>query len=146
MGADLTFRRFRGVVGAALIWALAWLPIGILLLLWRNSRNIECFYCPPALSVLGIWTGWGALSGAVFATVLMVAEGRHALAELRIERVATWGALGALSAPLAITVAETMQSGPYSDWTFTIGVLVFSALLGAGCASGTVALARRAAL
>ena len=146
MSADLPFRRLRGVLGTALIWALVWLPIGVVLLLWRNSRDIECFYCPPALSVLGIWTGWGAVSGAVFATVLMIAERRHALAELSIGRIAVWGALGALSAPLAITVAEVMQPGPYTDLTFTAGVLGLSALLGAGCASGTVALARRATL
>jgi len=137
--------RLRGIIGTALVWAVVWLPLGELLVLYRNSQSVECFACARASFVLAIWTGWGAFSGAVFATVLMITERRHSFADLSIRRFALWGALGAVSVPAAITVWDvTNFAGPYPDWGFASVAMTLSALLGAGCAAGTLALARRA--
>ncbi len=147
MNTELLSRRLRGALGTAIVWALIWLPIGVLLPLLRNSRSVTCFYCPPYwfLTFLATWTGWGAFSGAVFATLLIMAGHQGGLAQLSIRRVAVRGALGALVLPVGLVVAAMIQEpGPYTDWVFTGLALTFAGLLGAGCASATLALARRA--
>lgn len=132
---------------AALIWAIVWLPLGLALPWLRRRPLNQCVYCPPdfVIRFLTIWTLWGALSGAIFAVVLAIAERRHTLAELSLARVAAWGAIGSLALPGAFTIADVMQTTfPYAQWRFVLIVLGIAAALGAGCAAGTLALARRA--
>lgn len=124
-----------------------WLPLGLALPWLRQRPPSQCVYCPPdfVIRFLTIWTLWGALSGAIFAVVLAIAERRHTLAELSLARVALWGAIGSLALPAALTIAEVMQTPfPPSEWRFVLAALGIAAALGAGCAVGTLALARRA--
>ena len=143
---DTLSRRLRGILGSAIVWALVWLPIGVLLPLLRSSRSVTCLYCPPYwfLTFLATWTGWGAFSGAVFAMLLIVAGGRGGLEQLSMRRVAIQGAIGAVVLPLALIVAVMIQEqGDYEEWVFAVVTLSLAGLLGAGCASATLALARR---
>ena len=95
---------------------------------------------------LTIWTLWGALSGAIFAVVLAIADRRHTLAELSLVRVAVWGAIGSLALPAAFTIVDVMRTTfPYPQWQFVLTALGIAAAQGAGCAAGMLALARRAA-
>jgi len=138
-------RRLRGILVAAIIWAVVWLPLGHALPWLRRRPLDQCVYCPPdfVFRFLTIWTLWGALSGAIFAVVLATAERRHTLAELSFGRVAVWGAIGSLALPGALTIADLMRSALPSDWRFVFTALGIAAALGAGCAAGTLALARR---
>ncbi len=145
LGADGAVRRLRGILIAAIIWAIVWLPLGLALLGLRRRSPGDCVYCPAdfVIRFLGIWTLWGALSGAIFAVVLAVAERRRTLAELSFARVAVWGAIGSLALPGALTIADLMQSAFPSEWRFVLTALGIAAALGAGCAAATLALARR---
>jgi hypothetical protein len=140
-------RRLRGVLVAALIWAIVWLPLGLALPWLRRRPPDQCVYCPPGFVIrfLTLWTLWGALSGAIFAVVLAIAERRHTLAELSFARVAVWGAIGSLALPAALTILDVVRATFPSERRFVLIALGIAAALGAGCAAGTLALARRAA-
>ncbi len=92
-------------------------------------------------NLLANLTTFGALGfvgGTVFSGVLGIAERRRTFAEMSLRRFAAWGAAGGglLMIPLFL------GGMPVTLETVTIaGVL---ALLGAGCASGSLALARMA--
>ena len=138
-------RRLRGILVAAVIWAIVWLPLGLALPWLRRRPLDQCVYCPPSFVIrfLGIWTLWGALSGAIFAVVLAIAERRRTLADLSFARVAVWGAIGSLALPGAMTISDVMRSAAPDSERFVLMALGIAAALGAGCAAGTLALARR---
>jgi hypothetical protein len=93
--------------------------------------------------------GWGALAGAyrgfaggaAFAVFISLAERRHSLEDLSLRRVAIWGALGGgllslVSAPTLLTFGRPVG--------LVLVSLAANGLIGAGFASGSVALAKRA--
>jgi hypothetical protein len=76
--------------------------------------------------------------------LLMMAGGRGSLEQLSIRRVAIQGAIGAVVLPLSLMVAVMIQEpGASEEWVFAVVTLGLACLLGAGCASATLALARR---
>lgn len=136
----LLFRRLRGIIGAALTWAVIWLPVGLVLLLARPASDVA-----RSIRLLSIWEVWGASSGAIFAIVLALAERNHTLAELSLLRVTAWGAIGAMVLPILLTVSALLRWNLTSlDWWIALMVLAVGAALGAVCAGVTFALARRA--
>ena len=138
-------RRSRGVLVTAVSWALLWLPVGLLDVLIEGAPP-ECLYCPSNWLVLflGIWSLTGAVSGAAFAVVLMIAERRHSLAELSMLRIASWGAIGAAVVPVAFLAMALAEYGLEDvAWVRSALVIGLATGLGAVCAIGTLALARR---
>ncbi|HTL94343.1 MAG TPA: hypothetical protein VL157_02295 [Gemmatimonadaceae bacterium] len=141
-------RRLRGVARMARLWSVAWLPAGVALvtLVFRPSVSDE-----PGSSWnwrlmairLVVWCTWGALSGAVFAVALMLAERRRGLAELSMTRTAVWGAVGSASAPAVLMTIAYFEAGPREPLPYLIFVAA-TASLGAAMAAASLALARRA--
>jgi hypothetical protein len=79
----------------------------------------------------------GFIAGASFAVILSIAERHHSIEDLSLRRVGLWGAVGGLLLsliPLAFGVPVPYLLGP----------LVINVGIGAGMASGSVALAKRA--
>ena len=90
-------RRIRGALGMGLTWAAGWAPIGAVLGL---ALGVSVF-AGSAMSLgamAGRWAGLfaalGLLGGALFSTVLRIAEGRRRFDELSLPRFAAWGAVG----------------------------------------------------
>lgn len=142
-------QRVRGVLGTALTWSVVWLPVGVVMALiaLNAGGNVICLYCPPfwdwfPLFVLS-WTMWGAVSGGVFAIVLMIAERRRCMAELSFTRTALWGAVGSLSLPAALMVRDAIHSGVLIEGRLVLLPVVLIAGLGAACAAGTLRIARQ---
>ena len=79
----------------------------------------------------------GFLAGASFAVILSVAERHHSLEDLSLRRVALWGAGGGLVLSLIPLAAGIPMA-------YLLGPLVINAGIGAGMATGSVILARRA--
>jgi hypothetical protein len=79
----------------------------------------------------------GFLAGASFAVILSVAERNRSLEDLSLRRVALWGAGGGLLISLIPLVAGIPLA-------YLLGPLVINAGIGAGMATGSVALAKRA--
>ena len=94
---------------------------------------------PVALTTMVL----GAITGSVFAVVLMVAERRPSIDDLPAKRVALWGALAAVVLFETITALDVILNSS-SEWLETAVIaFVISAPLGAISAIGTLALARR---
>lgn len=118
--------RIRAMVVMGVTWALAWFGVGLILFLAVPFGNTD----DPVPLLLGVL---GFLAGTIFSAVLGIVEHRRRLIRMSLARFAGWGALGGLllSGILAFLVGEFLVLGS-----------VF-ALAGAGCAAGTLALARR---
>jgi hypothetical protein len=144
-------RQFRAVLSISLIWAAAWLPMGLALGLYAGAtppQPSDIIWRPVSLPLfLTAWTVWGAVSGGFFALILRFTERRRTADDLTLIRTAIWGAAGAMTLPAALVVIDAVRtpSGLLGyTWRFPLLVLAASAALGAGCAAATLALARRA--
>lgn len=143
-------RRLRGIVGTALVWAVAWTVGGVAVtigaLLARTSPSTLRFWITALTSASVIWTIWGGVSGAAFASVLAIAERRRRVADLSMRRVAAWGALGGAAVPAAIALlvaADPYASSDRGGYIMLSVSLIASSVFGAICSGGTLWLARQ---
>ncbi len=119
--------RIRGAVGIGLTWAVGWGLVGALLGVGlRPGHGFANF--------LG-FAGAGLLSGGVFSLALEIAGLRRTFDEMSLPLFA---GLGALATTLVSTIALW---GAFSPTVVTMTAIL--ALLGAGSAAGSLALARR---
>ncbi len=123
-------RRIRGAIGIGLTWAAAWFGAGLILLLVVGVGAADVPF-PLFFGLLGF------LAGVTFSGVLGIVEGRRRFDQMSLPRFAVWGGVGALLLSGIFVLAaglggEILILGP-----------VF-ALSGAGCAAGSLALARMA--
>jgi hypothetical protein len=124
-------RKIRGMVGTGLTWAAAWIGLGAGLGAIAGFPLGSLFRLALSNSIGGF------VAGASFALILSVAERKKTLNELSLKRVALWGAVGGLvvtSIPLAFGTPVAYLLGP----------LLINGGIGAGLASGSVIMARRA--
>ena len=133
-------KRIRGAVGIGLTWAAAW--IGVLTIAVSVVEFRIGYAWPPSLVHLlansALFGAMGFIGGAAFSEVLGIAEGRRKFDEMSLRRFANWGAVGGLL--LYVFMALT-SNGLNLGGLLTTGV--FCALMGAGSASGSLALARQ---
>jgi hypothetical protein len=128
-------RRLRGIIGTGLTWAVGWpiVNVAFCLLIGLPPR----FLGPAVLTGLSS----GFLAGSVFAVILSVVERRRTLEGLSLKRTALWGGIGGIFLRLAFLPLMNPLGLPLSS---ILVPLVMDGLTGAGFASGSVALARRA--
>ena len=128
-------RRIRGAFGMGLAWGFAWFGAGMIMLLGMlvttGSTGADVPY-PLGFGLLGF------LGGVTFSGVLGLTEGSRRFSEMSLPRFAGWGALGAG----LFSVAFTFLSGQSADVLLILAPIF--ALAGAGCAGGSLALARMA--
>ena len=121
-------RRIRGAAGMGLIWAVAWAIVG--------GGVMEAFVDPHG-AILDMWPQTlgiaGFLGGAAFSILFGIAARRRSFEELSLVR---FGALGAVAG--VVVGAFLMTTGAPAM------IIAPAALLCAGSASGSLALARRA--
>ena len=129
-------RRIRGAIGMGLTWAIAWFGAGLILLLIVGVGAADVPF-PVGFGLLGF------LAGVTFSGVLGVVEGRRRFDQLSLRRFAGWGAVGGLllSVIFVLGVALAGDTTLLNNLVF-LGPLV--AVAGAGCAAGSLALARMA--
>ena len=116
-----------------LTWAVGWGFVGALMGLWQPGGVAPLLFGTAAA---------GFLCGGTFSVVLGLAGRRRSFEEMSLQRFAGFGGSATLLAYLATVV---YFSSPGSVFTPT-GLMwtTFWALLGAGSAAGSLALARRA--
>jgi hypothetical protein len=130
-------RRIRGAIGMGLTWAAGWTVVGML--------GVVVFYSlfPNVPDVFDVWIPVfaypGFLAGVGFSVILRVAEGHRRFDELSLPRFAAWGVVGGLLVG-ALVAAMLLGSVPPTALAAIMGT---TALLGAGSAAGTLALAGR---
>jgi hypothetical protein len=113
-----------------LTWAVAWFGAGLILLLIVGVGAADVPF-PLFFALLGF------LAGVTFSGVLGIVEGRRRFDQMSLPRFAAWGALGGLLLSGFFAWAAGLRG------EFLVLGPVF-ALSGAGCAAGSLALARRA--
>ena len=144
-------RRLRAVLVTSCIWGLAWIPVGLVVALrdWSalTAHLSMPWSWPPLEALTPAVAGravWGAITGAVFAGLLIARARSRTLDDLSVRGVALGGALAALAFPGGVIggiwAAEGFQSMTLAP---AIPSLLFGAVFGAGLAAGTLALARR---
>ncbi len=130
-------RRVRGAIGMGLAWALAWFGAGMILLVIIGPDAADVPF-PLGLGMIGFF------AGITFSGVLALVEGRRRFDQMSLPRFAGWGALGGLllSVGFVSLVALFAEGATFLNNLVFLGPLFAAA--GAGSASGSLALARRA--
>ena len=123
-------RRVRGTIGTGLTWAAAWSAAG-LVPRWVFGFNADAPF-PIIFGVLGF------IAGITFSALLVLAERRRRFDQMSLPRFAGWGATGGLL--LSALFAKAASLG----WGDVLAIAPTFALASAVCASGSLALARRA--
>lgn len=123
-------RRFRGALGMGFTWGAAWAAVGIVL---AAATRFEADAPFPL-----IFGALGFVAGVTFSAFLALIEGRRSFDRMSIPRFAAWGAVGGLLLSALFARAASL------DWGDILAVAPTFALASAVCASGSLALARRA--
>jgi hypothetical protein len=131
-------KRIRGAVGMALTFAVAGAVIGAIIALGfvvRTGSRPDALF-PLMLGALGFVTG------LLFSGVLMLMEGRRRFDQMSVPRFAAWG--GAAGLGLSATFFLAVSRGDFSFFKYFFVVGPIASVAAAGCAAGSLALAKRA--
>ena len=123
-------RRIRGAFGIGFTWGVAWSAAGMVLAAATGFKADAPF--PIIFGLLGF------LAGFIFSVFLALTEGRRRFDQMSLPRFAGWGAAGGL---LLSALFAKMAS---LSWGDVLMIAPTFALASAVCASGSLALARRA--
>ena len=124
-------RRIRGAIGMGLTWAAAWFAAG-LVPRWVFGFDADVPF-PLVFGVLGF------IAGVTFSGLLVLTEGRRRFDQMSLPRFAGWGATAGL------LLSALFVRGASLGWGDVLAVAPTFALACAVCASGSLAVARRAA-
>ena len=123
-------RRIRGAIGMGVVWGAAWSGAGIVLAAAFRFQADAPF--PILFGLLGF------MAGIIFSALLAVTEGRRRFDQMSLRRFAGWGAAGGLLFSAVFAKIASL------DWGDILMVAPTFALACAICASGSLAVARRA--
>jgi hypothetical protein len=123
-------RRIRGTVGMGLTWAVAWSAAG-LVPRWVLGFNPDAPF-PIIFGVLGF------IAGVIFSGLLVMSAGRRRFDQMSLPRFAGWGAAGGILLSVVFAKAASLA------WGDVLVIVPTLALASAACASGSLAVARRA--
>ena len=123
-------QRIRGAIGMGFTWGAAWSGAGIVLAVVTGFKADAPF--PLVFGVLGF------IAGVIFSAFLALTEGRRRFDQMSLPRFAGWGATGGLL--LSAVFAKAASLG----WGDVLAIAPTFALACAVCASGSLAVARRA--
>jgi hypothetical protein len=134
-------RILRGALGLSFIWATVWGVIAAAAFATDLIGESDAGLRP--LELVRYWATYGAISGFVFAGLLLGAR-RRKLQALPRPRVAIWGAAAGIVVPIGFA-AGALSRNPqfFSEWN-PLPMLISFAVLGVACGVGSVSLARRA--
>ena len=124
-------RRIRGAIGMGFTWGAVWASAGIVLAVVTGFKADAPF--PLIFGVLGF------IAGVIFSAFLALTEGRRRFDQMSLPRFAGWGATGGLLLSALFARAASL------DWGDVLAIAPTFALASAVCASGSLAVARRAA-
>ena len=123
-------RRIRGAIGMGFIWGAAWSGAGIVVAAAFRFHADAPF--PLIFGVLGF------IAGIIFSAFLALTAGRRRFDQMSLPRFAGWGAMGGMLLSALFANAASL------DWGDVLAITPTFALACAVCASGSLAVARRA--
>jgi len=113
-------------------WGVAWGVVGSVPR-WLFGFNTDVPF-PLVFGVLGF------IAGVIFSGLLMLTEGRRGFDQMSLPRFAAWGAVGGFLLSAIFTRAASL------GWADALAIAPTFAVASAICASGSLALARRAGM
>ena len=128
-------RRVRGAIGMGIIWGLAWLAAGLVLLAIVGLDAADVPF-PLFFGFLGFW------AGVVFSAIFGSVERGRNVEQMTVPRFAGWGAVGGVVLALLVVAIATL--GGDSGAQLLVLAPVFG-VAGAASAAGSLALARKGA-
>ena len=132
----------RGVVGTGITWALGWMGVGAVLHFVFRSFGYHGFIGISLYWDLVMNAAMGLVGGTVFASGLLLTEGRRGLDGIRVRRGAFWGVLAGLVGP--IVYLSIGVGFPWLEimriWPLFLGTAVF----GGGSGAAMTAIAKTA--
>lgn len=123
-------RRIRGAIGMGFAWAVAWSAAGAVPR-WVFGFNADVPF-PLVFGVLGF------IAGVTFFGLLVLTESHRGFDEMSVRRFAGWGAVAGLLLSALFAIGASLA------WADVVVIAPTFALACAVCASGSLALARRA--
>jgi peptidoglycan/LPS O-acetylase OafA/YrhL len=126
-----SLRRIRGTLGMGFIWAAALFAVGTVPR-WVFGVETDA----PIPLVFGVF---GFIAGVTFGALLVLTEGRRRFDQLSMRRFAGWGALGGL------LLSALWANAVSLPWGEVLAIAPTFAVACAVCATGSLAVARRAA-
>lgn len=123
-------RRIRGAIGIGFTWGAVWSAAGFALAVATGFKADAPF--PIIFGVLGF------IAGVIFSAFLALTAGRRRFDEMSLPRFAGWGAAGGLLLAAVFAKAASL------DWGDVLAIAPTFAVACAVCASGSLAVARRA--
>jgi hypothetical protein len=123
-------RRIRGAIGMGFTWAAVWAAAGSVPR-WVFGFNPDAPF-PLIFGVLGF------VAGVTFSGFVVLAEGRRRFDQISLPRFAGWGAVGGLVLSALFAKAASLS------WGEVLAIAPTFAVASAICASGSLAVARRA--
>ena len=124
-------RRIRGVFGMGVTWSVAWSFAGSMAR-WVFGVNTDA----PLPLLFGVF---GFVAGVTFSAVLALSERHRRFDQLSLPRFAAWGATG------GVLLSAVFANAGSLAWGDVLAIAPTLAVASALCASGSLALARRAA-
>ena len=123
-------RRIRGAIGMGFTWAAAWFAVGFV------PRWVFGVYSDLPFPLL--FGALGFMAGVTFSGLLVLTEGRRRFDQMSLPRFAGWGAMGGL------LLSALFVRGASLGWGEVLAISTAFALACAVCATGSLAVARRA--
>jgi hypothetical protein len=123
-------RRIRGAIGMGFTWSAAWFAVGGVPR-WVFGVNTD-------LPLPLLFGALGFLAGVTFSGLLVLTEGRRRFHQMSLPRFAGWGAIGGILLSALFVRGASLSAGE------VLAVATTFALASAACASGSLAVARRA--
>jgi hypothetical protein len=123
-------RRVRGAIGIGVTWGVVWSAVGIVPR-WVLGFNPDAPF-PIVFGVLGF------VAGVTFSGLLALTEGRRRFDQMSLPRFAGWGAMGGLLLSAFFAKVASLA------WGDVLMIAPTFAVACGVCASGSLALARRA--
>ena len=123
-------QRVRGAIGMGVTWAAVWAAAGFV------PRWV--FGVSSDLPFPILFGGLGFIAGVTFSGVLVLTEGRRRFDQMSLPRFAAWGAAGGV-----LLSALFVGTGASIGWGAMLATSATFALVSAGTAAGSLALARR---
>jgi hypothetical protein len=132
-------RRIRGAIGMGLIWGAAWGVAGTIVMLGFLLKTGNRPDAPFPI----MFGAFGFVAGVVFSGVLRLVEGRRRFGQMSLPRFAMLGAIGGVLLCATFMLAVSLRGDPaFLQNLLVVGPIV--AVVAAGSAAGSLALARRA--
>jgi len=144
MSGESTMRRIRAALRNAVVWSAGWAAIPAALFTGLKLTGVASASWHDGLGLAARFGIVGFVAGAVFSTVVGFAYRGRRLAEINwVKFGLAGGAITAVAVPLFLQTMNLLTSGHLVPWHLVLDDSIWTGVLGAVAAGGSLKLAQR---